>query len=175
MAQSWRHGAVVLPSRFMSNNKSSKVYAYRFDWDNLRDFFIGDFGEIIGAAHALEIPMISGDYNLAEEFKWIVYPRSPSRRFVSKNMMNFWANFAKNAEPGDSTNNVRWSKYNPNLDKSILILDEAKNLGISKLDLNLNSLVSDILKSDLLSDEEKCIILYAVSYTHLTLPTKRIV
>lgn len=75
-------------------------------------------------------------------------------------MMNFWANFAKNAEPGDSTNNVRWSKYNPNLDKSILILDEAKNLGISKLDLNLNSLVSDILKSDLLSNEEKCIILY---------------
>ena len=55
---------------------------------------------------------------------------------------------------------MRWSKYNPNLEKSILIIDEAKNLGISKLDLNLNSLVSDILKSDLLSDEEKCIILY---------------
>ena len=74
--------------------------------------------------------------------------------------MNFWANFAKNAEPGESTNNVTWSKYNPNLDKSILIIDEAKNLGISELDLDLSSLVSDILKSELLSVEEKCIILY---------------
>ena len=159
-AKGWQLRGVQEPLENIYKAGNEGIYAYRFDWDNLRDFFIGDFGEIIGAAHAIEIPMISGDYNLAEEFKWIVYPRSPSRRFVSKNMMNFWANFAKNAEPGDSTNNVRWSKYNPNLDKSILILDEAKNLGISKLDLNLNSLVSDILKSDLLSDEEKCIILY---------------
>ena len=159
-AKGWQLRGVQEPLENINKAGNEEIYAYRLDWDKLREFFIGDFGEIIGAAHALEIPMISGDYNLAEEFKWIVYPRSPSRRFVSKNMMNFWANFAKNAEPGDSTNNVRWSKYNPNLDKSILILDEAKNLGISKLDLNLNSLVSDILKSDLLSNEEKCIILY---------------
>ena len=159
-AKGWQLRGVQEPLENIYKAGNEEIYAYRFDWDNLRDFFIGDFGEIIGAAHAIEIPMISGDYDLAEEFKWIVYPRSPSRRFVSKNMMNFWANFAKNAEPGDSTNNVRWSKYNPNLEKSILIIDEVKNLGISKLDLNLNSLVSDILKSDLLSDEEKCIILY---------------
>ena len=159
-AKGWQLRGVQEPLENIFRVGNEDIYAYRFDWDNLRDFFIGDFGEIIGAAHALEIPMISGDYNLAEEFKWIVYPRSPSRRFVSKNMMNFWANFAKNAEPGDSTNNVTWSKYNPNLDKSILIIDEAKNLGISELDLDLSSLVSDILKSELLSVEEKCIILY---------------
>ena len=40
------------------------LYAYRYDWDNLRDFFVGDFGKIIGSAHALEIPMISGDFTL---------------------------------------------------------------------------------------------------------------
>ena len=159
-AKGWQLRGVQEPLENIFRVGNEDIYAYRFDWDNLRDFFIVDFGEIIGAAHALEIPMISGDYNLAEEFKWIVYPRSPSRRFVSKNMMNFWANFAKNAEPGDSTNNVTWSKYNPNLDKSILIIDEAKNLGISELDLDLSSLVSDILKSELLSVEEKCIILY---------------
>ena len=159
-AKGWQLRGVQEPLENIYKVGNENIYAYRFDWDNLRDFFIGDFGEIIGAAHALEIPMISGDYNLAEEFKWIVYPRSPSRRFVSKNMMNFWANFAKNAVPGDSTNNVTWKKYNPNLDKSILIIDEAKNLGISELDLDLSSLVSDILKSELLSVEEKCIILY---------------
>ena len=43
---------------FFAGNED--LYAYRYDWDNLRDFFVGDFRKIIGAAHALEIPMISG-------------------------------------------------------------------------------------------------------------------
>ena len=44
--------------------------------------------------------------------------------------------------------------------RRLVHLDEAKNLGISELDLDLSSLVSDILKSEILSVEEKCIILY---------------
>ena len=142
----------------MAGNK--EVYAYRFDWDNLRDFFIGDFSEIIGSAHAIEIAMISGDYNLADDFRWIVYPRTPSRRFVSKNMMKFWSDFAKNGNPGTSSNNVSWQRFNPDNEKSIIIFDEKKNLKISKLDLDLDSLVTDIVNSNVLNDEEKCVILY---------------
>ena len=147
-----------LESIFMAGNK--EVYAYRFDWDNLRDFFIGDFSEIIGSAHAIEIAMISGDYNLADDFRWIVYPRTPSRRFVSKNMMKFWSDFAKNGIPGTSSNNVSWQRFNPDNEKSIIIFDEKKNLKISKLDLDLDSLVTDIVNSNVLNDEEKCVILY---------------
>ena len=159
-AKGWQLRGVQEPLENIFNAGNDDVYAYRFDWDNLRDFFIGDFSEIIGSAHALEIPMISGDFNLVEDFRWIVYPRSSSRRFVSKNMMNFWSNFAKTDLPGDSTNGVSWNKFNPSLNKSMLIIDEEKNLKISELDLSLDSLVEDILNSETLNNEEKCIILY---------------
>ena len=159
-ADAWQLRGVQEPLEniFYAGNKD--VYSYRFDWDNLRNFFIGDFGKILGSAHALEIPMVSGDYNLADEFKWIVYPRSSSRRFVSKNMMNFWGNFAREGFPGYSTNAVRWTKFDPSSEMSILHIDERKNLRISKLDLNLDILVEDILKTTKLNNEEKCIILY---------------
>ena len=159
-AAGWQLRGVQEPLESIFNAGNNDIYAYRFDWDNLRNFFIGDFGEILGAAHALEIPMVSGDYNLADEFKWIVYPRSPSRRFVSKNMMNFWSNFAREGVPGNSTNKISWTKYDPLKDMSILHIDEKKSLKVSKLDLNLDILVEDILNTTKLNIEEKCIILY---------------
>ena len=162
-ARGWELRGVQEPLKNIFNAGNEEVYAYRFEWDNLRDFFIGDFSEIIGAAHAIEIPMVSGDFNLAEEFKWIVYPRSQSKRYVSKNMMNFWTNFAKFGNPGSSSNGVFWENYNPSSTDKILIIDEKKNLRISSLDLSLDVLVDEILSSNLLKDEEKCILLYETS------------
>ena len=159
-SKGWQLRGVQEPLENMFFAGNEDLYAYRYDWDNLRDFFVGDFRKIIGAAHALEIPMISGDYSLAEEFAWIIYPRSPSRRFVSKNMMNFWTEFARNGEPGKSSNDVIWVKYNPMAAKSILHIDEKKNLRIDNLDLNMQELVSGILSSAIIDTEEKCILLY---------------
>ncbi len=159
-SKGWQLRGVQVPleNMFFAGNKD--IYAYRYDWDNLRDFFIGDFSKIIGAAHALEIPMISGDFSLAEEFAWIIYPRSPSRRFVSKNMMNFWTEFAKNGAPGKSSNGIFWSKYNPEIDKNIIHIDEKRNLRIDSLDLSMQKLVNEILSSEIIDNEERCILLY---------------
>jgi len=159
-SKGWQLRGVQEPLENMFAAGNEDLYAYRFDWDNLRDFFVGDFRKIIGAAHALEIPMISGDFSLAEEFAWIIYPRSPSRRFVSKNMMNFWTEFAKNGSPGESSNGILWNKYNPNNGKVILNIDEKKDLRIDNLNLSMKALVSEILLSDVIDNEEKCILLY---------------
>ena len=133
-SKGWQLRGVQEPLENMFFAGNEDLYAYRYDWDNLRDFFVGDFSKIIGSAHALEIPMISGDFGLAEEFAWIIYPRSPSRRFVSKNMMNFWTEFARNGKPGKSSNNIIWNKYNPKADKNILHIDEKEDLRIGNLD-----------------------------------------
>jgi len=159
-SKGWQLRGVQEPLENMFAAGNEDLYAYRFDWDNLRDFFVGDFRKIIGAAHALEIPMISGDFSLAEEFAWIIYPRSPSRRFVSKNMMNFWTEFAKNGSPGESSNGILWNKYNPNTDKVILNIDEKKDLRIDNLNLSMKALVSEILLSGVIDNEEKCVLLY---------------
>ena len=159
-AKGWQLRGVQEPLDNIFNTGNGDVYAYRFDWDNLRDFFVGDFSEIIGSAHAIEIPMVSGDFTLAEEFRWIVYPRSISRRFMQKNMMSFWANFARNGEPGVSSNGLVWEKYNPNTSQSIILLDEKKNLKNSILNLDMRDLVNEIKLSNILDDDEKCILLY---------------
>ena len=104
--------------------------------------------------------MISGDFSLAEEFAWIIYPRSSSRRFVTKNMMSFWTEFAKNGVPGRSSNDINWEKYNPQSNKNILHIDEKKELRIEKLDLSMQGLVNEILSSKIIDNEEKCILLY---------------
>ena len=159
-SKGWQLRGVQEPLENMFIAGNEDLYAYRYDWDNLRDFFVGDFSKIIGSAHALEIPMISGDFSLAEEFAWIIYPRSPSRRFVSKNMMNFWTEFAKNGVPGISSNNILWNKYNPKTEKNIFHIDEKKNLRMDSLNLSMQELVNEILSSQIIDKEEKCILLY---------------
>ena len=137
-SKGWQLRGVQEPLENMFFAGNEDLYAYRYDWDNLRDFFVGDFRKIIGAAHALEIPMISGDFSLAEEFAWIIYPRSPSRRFVSKNMMNFWTEFARNGEPGKSSNDIIWNKYNPKIEKCILLYETTNYIGDNSFDEFVN-------------------------------------
>ena len=84
---------ILLESLYVSGNKD--LYAYRYDWDDHRRFIIADFRELIGAAHATEIPLLTGNNKLVGDYGFLIYPRGPSKRFTSKNMMKFWTNFAK--------------------------------------------------------------------------------
>ena len=106
------------------------MYAYRFDWDDHRRFIIGDFEELIGAAHATEIPLLTGNNKLVGDYGFLIYPRGPSKRFTSNNMMKFWANFAKHGAPGKSTNGINWNKYNgiKDMPSNYMIIDKKSNL-----------------------------------------------
>ena len=75
-------------------------------------------------------------------------------------MMSFWTDFARNGVPGKSSNDIIWNKYNPKTDKSILHIDEKKDLRIDNLDLSMQELVNEILSSRIIDNEEKCILLY---------------
>ena len=75
-------------------------------------------------------------------------------------MMNFWTEFARNGEPGKSSNDIIWNVYNPKTDKSILHIDEKKDFRIDNLDLSMQELVNEILSSQIIDTEEKCILLY---------------
>ncbi len=38
------------------------VFAYRFDWDEQGKLLWMDFSKIFGAAHAMEIPFVTGNH-----------------------------------------------------------------------------------------------------------------
>ena len=56
------------------------------------------------------MPLLTGNNKLVGDYGFLIYPKGPSKHFLSKNMMNFWANFAKTGKPGISSNKQEWTK-----------------------------------------------------------------
>ena len=124
------------------------MYAYRFDWDDHRKYIIADFQELIGAAHATEIPLLTGNNKLVDGYGFLIYPNGPSKRFTSKNLMKFWTNFAKNGNPGTSSNGLKWIKYDAS-DKNksnYMVIDNKSNLGMQTDSTSFLSLTKDLYK-----------------------------
>ena len=54
--------------------------------------------------------MLTGNSKLVNGYPLsdLIYPVGRSKFFTSKNMIRFWANFAKSGKPGESTNSIKW-------------------------------------------------------------------
>ena len=163
-ATAWQLRGVDQPLSGLYQAGNKDVFAYRFDWDDHRRYLFADFAELIGAFHASEIPLVSGNDDIVGDFDFILYPKGPSKRFTEKNMMSFWAHFAKNGYPGTSSNNKDWIPYiDENGDKSIMILDKRSNLGITNFNKNLDSLITELELSSVINSREKCALLFQVT------------
>ena len=160
-SSAWKLRGVDGPLRSMKEAGNENLYAYRYDWDDHRRFIVGDFRALIGAAHATEIPLLTGNNKLVGDYGFLIYPRGPSKKFTSKNMMRFWTNFAKDGVPGKSTSSVEWSSYNE-LDKhesNFIILDNKSNLKMSSDTISFKSLINNLYKETEVTELEKCVIL----------------
>ena len=161
-SSAWKIRGVDYPLQSLSKAGNNQLYSYRFDWDNHTKFIVGDFKKLIGAAHATEIPILTGNSKLVDGFplSLLIYPPSSSKRYLSKNMMSFWSNFAKYGTPGDSSNSVSWESYNSEANiPNYLILDEKNNLKMSKGNLSFKMLSDELYKDNRVNELEKCVIL----------------
>jgi para-nitrobenzyl esterase len=160
-SRAWKIRGVDNPLRSLASAGNNDLYAYRYDWDDHRKWPIANFKRLIGAAHATEIPLLTGNNKLVGDYGFLIYPKGPSKSFLSKNMMNFWANFAKTGKPGISSNKQEWIKYNGlnNIDSNFMILDNRKNLKMSKDQNSFKSLVNDLYYEKNITDLEKCVVL----------------
>ena len=155
----WKIRGVDEPLEGMLNSGNKSLYAYRFDWDDHRKFFIADFKKLIGAAHATEIPLLAGNEKLVGGYPLsdFIYPAGKSKFYISKNMRNFWSNFAKNGYPGSSTNSIEWKSYNE--DSSFMILDNKNNLKMDSDNNSFKNLSMQLFEDERVNDLEKCVIL----------------
>ena len=158
-SSAWKLRGVDGPLRSMKEAGNVNLFAYRYDWDDHRRFIVGDFRKLIGAAHATEIPLLTGNNKLVGNYGFLIYPRGPSKRFTSKNMMKFWTNFAKEGSPGNSTNSIKWNAYNDSDESNFIILDNRSNLKMSSDSISFGSLVADLHKETKVTDLEKCVVL----------------
>ena len=163
-SRAWKIRGVDDPLRSLFLAGNNELYAYRYDWDDHRRFIIADFKELIGAAHATEISLLTGNNKLVGDYGFLIYPRGPSKKFTSKNMMQFWTNFAKTGKPGKSTNGVEWKKYDglKNMPSYYMVLDKRRDLKMQYDSFSFSSLIQDLYKEDALSSLEKCVVLLQV-------------
>ena len=162
-SSAWKIRGVDNPLISLSNAGNKNLYAYRFDWDDHRRILVADFKKLIGAAHATEIPLLTGNMDLVGGYpiSTIIYPPSLSKRFISKNMMRLWTNFAKTGEPGITTNSIKWKPFNHFESKlNFIVLDNKKNLRMSNEMKSFEILTEEINIDTRLSDLEKCVVLF---------------
>jgi para-nitrobenzyl esterase len=160
-SRAWKIRGVDEPLRSLNKAGNDQLYAYRYDWDDHRRFIIADFKELIGAAHATEIPLLTGNNKLVGDYGFLIYPKGPSKKFTSKNMMQFWTNFAKTGVPGTSSNGIEWQRYKSasNKKSNFMVLDRRSSLGMQSDNISFSSLIADLYKEDSLTELEKCVVL----------------
>ncbi len=166
-SSAWKVRGVDEPLNSLRIAGNKNLYSYRFDWDDQRKFIIADFSQLIGASHALEIPLLAGDATLVggSPISNFIYPKGISKFFTSRNMMLFWSNFAKTGDPGFSSNKIQWLPFfEENQSKrSFMIIDNKKNLQMAKDNLSLQTLTEDLYLDKRLSEIEKCVVLFQMS------------
>tara|TARA_B100000900_G_C20569610_1_gene712674 strand:+ start:94 stop:1872 length:1779 start_codon:yes stop_codon:yes gene_type:complete len=161
-SSAWKIRGVENPLRSLYKAGNKNLYAYRYDWDDHRRLVVADFKKLIGAAHATEIPLLTGNSDLVGGYPLsdLIYPPSFSKRYTSKNMMQYWTNFAKTGSPGKSTNSVLWEPYSFQDGRSnFLILDKKKYLKMESEKLTFKSLIAQLAKDSRVNELEKCVIL----------------
>jgi para-nitrobenzyl esterase len=160
-SEAWKIRGVIEPISSLNNVGNFNTFAYRYDWDDHRRFLVANFKKLIGASHGTEIPLITGNNDIVGDYGFLIYPSGPSKRFLSKNMMMFWSNFAKNGAPGTSSNGIEWLPYSRLKEsKNFLILDNKKSMKLSNLFVTYKLLVEQLNNDARVNELEKCVILY---------------
>tara|TARA_B100001057_G_scaffold499079_1_gene608417 strand:+ start:332 stop:2089 length:1758 start_codon:yes stop_codon:yes gene_type:complete len=128
----WKLRGVDSLASLMKKAQGEKVFAYRWDLDDLRNLGFIDLKVLLGASHAMEIPFVFG--NLTNSMR-IYYQNSMTAETeaVSTSMMSYWAQFAYTGDPGRgrSGQEVEWTEWqNGELEQQrLMIFDSTSDRG----------------------------------------------
>ncbi len=161
MARVWRILSVDQPATAMTAAGHDQVYAYRFDWDNSGKLFFSDFGELVGAGHAVEIPFVFNRFKFfGERYDKVFFEDKTldARNALSRDMGAYWAAFARNGAPG-AAGGVEWAPW-PQNGATLMRFDSTADGGIelmAEID-TAEQLTRDILSDAQLDQETRCTI-----------------
>jgi para-nitrobenzyl esterase len=162
----WKATGVDAPADAMWRTQPH-VYVYRFDWDEEPKLLWFDLGELIGAAHAFEIPFVFGHWNLGPQSRRLYDEANlPGREALSQAMMSYWAEFARRGTPGRGTRGDQplWSAWHPEDGaEKFVVLDTPAGGGIrmaSDAPITNAALVAELMGDPRLPDEQsRCALL----------------
>lgn len=129
----WKVNGVDSLASVMRAGQGENVYAYRFDANGLRDLGLVDLRDLFGAAHAIELPYVFGNFHRI--LRLIQKPDGRDAQMdLSDSMMSYWAEFAYSGSPstGRDGNLTHWTPWqNKGKDSNrLMILDSDNGRGI---------------------------------------------
>ncbi|MDE0952655.1 MAG: carboxylesterase family protein [Halioglobus sp.] len=138
----------------LSKAQGNSVYAYRFDWDELPDIAGTNMSQLIGAAHASEIPFVFQmfDDNFMNN---LIFNEDniPGRDSLSNSMASYWVEFAYSSVPGKGRDGTEpeWTPWNNDSDSSdkYIIFDDRRDGGIR---MSSDAITMEVLHQRLLTD-----------------------
>lgn len=147
----WKARSTDLIARAIATNPAAPVFAYRFDVDDLRNYGLFDLKDLLGAAHAMELPFVFGDF---EGPMRLLHPGSyeEERDILSEAMMSYWAEFAYTGSPGTGRHGeqIRWKAWsNDPGAQRLMVFDYESDQGIH---MSTEMLTMDSLKQRFLAD-----------------------
>lgn len=110
----WKLAAVDTPANTMTANGHDSVFAYRFDWDEGGSLGIVNWSTALGAAHAMEIPFVFGDFDgIFPIPRLFTAGNRKGRLALSRAMMSYWTQFARTGDPGQGVNSElpQWTPW----------------------------------------------------------------
>ncbi len=149
----WKATAVDQLAAAMTNAQGNGVFAYRFDVDDWRNFGLIKLKVLFGAAHALELPFVFG--NFPNPLR-VIFPSSMEAEFntVSTAMRSYWAEFAYNGAPGNgqSSTFTTWLPWDNSPDPvpRLMVFDTLSDNGIR---MTSDRLSMENLRARLLADK----------------------
>ena len=166
MAESWKYGAVDLPSRFLSSTQKSNIYAYRFDWDEQPTTFGVPLNKLMGAAHGMEIGFVFKSSALKGESDSYIFSsiydaenRDTDLKLADE-IGEYWVNFAYDGNPNENpySKDVEWLNWDAKTDEErFIVLDSVNDKGIAMYNATLSAdSILQGLASEALTVDQKC-------------------
>lgn len=159
-SEAWKATGVDLPLAVI-NEASPEVplYAYRFDWDDMRSNWLVDLPELLGAAHALELDFLFGPL-ISRVVPGVFHTGNRDRReALGVSMRDYWAGFAYSGRPGSGRSAAqpawpRWQAASPR----VMLLDEANDGGLQVQEqrITVDEVKASIAQSTVLSERLRC-------------------
>ena len=128
----WRAQGVDQPLEALRAGGQKDLFAYRFDWDEEGSLLWLDFSELLGAAHAMELPFVFGFTDLGRWTKTLFADPASAAR-LSQQMRSYWVEFARSGDPGRGTEGELplWPRWGAEPGESLtLFLDSDRDGGL---------------------------------------------
>jgi len=163
LSLSWKIGGADVPATLSNKHNKSKVYNYRFDWDEEPKFLGIDYGKYLGAAHGLEISFIFDNLNPDNLLSNILYSEDnlDADQLLADEMGEYWVNFSYDGNPNNTPylKEKNWNNWSLNKEQYI-VFDSVNDQGIT-MNKNIDSGISMFqhLAAEQITMDQKCYIM----------------